>query len=104
MIVWNRLRYTIWAPAYDALVGTVGFAAARRVSIERLKLATWRSHSGVRQVPSRRRTPLAEASAAQRDREAAVFGCSMQRSHLKRFVRSSERASAGQLPTSPANL
>jgi phosphatidylethanolamine/phosphatidyl-N-methylethanolamine N-methyltransferase len=39
MIVWNRLRYTIWAPAYDALVGTVGFAAARRLSIERLKLA-----------------------------------------------------------------
>ena len=37
--MWNRLRYTIWAPAYDALVGTVGFAAARRLSIERLKLA-----------------------------------------------------------------
>jgi SAM-dependent methyltransferase len=39
MIMWNRLRYTIWAPAYDALVGTVGFAAARRLSIDRLKLA-----------------------------------------------------------------
>jgi hypothetical protein len=24
MIMWNRLRYTIWAPAYDALVGAVG--------------------------------------------------------------------------------
>ena len=39
MIMWDRLRYTIWAPAYDALVGTVGFAAARRLSIDRLKLA-----------------------------------------------------------------
>jgi len=39
MIMWNRLRYTIWAPAYDALVGAVGFAAARRLSIDRLKLA-----------------------------------------------------------------
>ena len=39
MITWNRLRYTIWAPAYDALVGAVGFAAARRLSIDRLKLA-----------------------------------------------------------------
>jgi phosphatidylethanolamine/phosphatidyl-N-methylethanolamine N-methyltransferase len=39
MIMWNRLRYTIWAPAYDALVGAMGFAAARRLSIDRLKLA-----------------------------------------------------------------
>ena len=39
MSMWNRLRYTIWAPAYDALVGAVGFAAARRLSIDRLKLA-----------------------------------------------------------------
>ena len=39
MIMWNRLRYTIWAPAYDALVGVGGFAAARRLSIDRLKLA-----------------------------------------------------------------
>src|SRR6185503_5458862 len=37
--MWNRLRYTIWAPAYDALVGAAGFAAARRLSIDRLKLA-----------------------------------------------------------------
>jgi phosphatidylethanolamine/phosphatidyl-N-methylethanolamine N-methyltransferase len=39
MIMWNRVRYTIWAPAYDAVVGAVGFAAARRLSIDRLKLA-----------------------------------------------------------------
>jgi len=39
MIVWDRLRYTIWAPVYDALVRAMGFAAARRSSIERLKLA-----------------------------------------------------------------
>jgi ubiquinone/menaquinone biosynthesis C-methylase UbiE len=38
MIMWNRLRYTIWAPAYDALVGAAGFDAARRLSIDRLKL------------------------------------------------------------------
>jgi phosphatidylethanolamine/phosphatidyl-N-methylethanolamine N-methyltransferase len=39
MSVWNRLRYTVWAPVYDALVGAVGFGAARRLSIDRLKLA-----------------------------------------------------------------
>lgn len=38
MSVWNRLRYTIWAPAYDAVVGAVGFGEARRLSIDRLKL------------------------------------------------------------------
>jgi phosphatidylethanolamine/phosphatidyl-N-methylethanolamine N-methyltransferase len=38
MIVWNRLRYTAWAPAYDVIVGALGFNAARRVSIERLRL------------------------------------------------------------------
>ncbi len=37
--MWNRLRYTIWAPAYDALVGAGGFTTARRLSIHRLKLA-----------------------------------------------------------------
>jgi phosphatidylethanolamine/phosphatidyl-N-methylethanolamine N-methyltransferase len=39
MNMWNRRRYTIWAPAYDALVAAVGFDAARRLSIDRLKLA-----------------------------------------------------------------
>lgn len=37
--MWNRLRYTIWAPAYDAMVRWVGFDAARRLSIDRLRLA-----------------------------------------------------------------
>jgi SAM-dependent methyltransferase len=37
--MWNRLRYTIWAPAYDALVGAVEFGAARRLSTDRLQLA-----------------------------------------------------------------
>jgi ubiquinone/menaquinone biosynthesis C-methylase UbiE len=36
--MWNRLRYTVWAPIYDALVGAVGFTNARRDSIERLGL------------------------------------------------------------------
>ena len=36
--MWNRLRYTAWAPIYDALVGAVGFTNARRHSIERLGL------------------------------------------------------------------
>jgi phosphatidylethanolamine/phosphatidyl-N-methylethanolamine N-methyltransferase len=39
MIMWNRLRYTIWAPAYDAIVRAAGFDAARRLSIDRLRLA-----------------------------------------------------------------
>jgi ubiquinone/menaquinone biosynthesis C-methylase UbiE len=38
-MMWNRLRYTVWAPAYDALVRAAGFDAARRLSIERLQLA-----------------------------------------------------------------
>ena len=38
-MMWNRLRYTLWAPAYDALVHAAGFDAARRVSIDRLRLA-----------------------------------------------------------------
>lgn len=39
MMKWNRLRYTLWAPAYDALVRAAGFDAARRLSIGRLRLA-----------------------------------------------------------------
>jgi phosphatidylethanolamine/phosphatidyl-N-methylethanolamine N-methyltransferase len=35
---WNRLRYTVWAPWYDALVALPGFEDARRRSIERLAL------------------------------------------------------------------
>jgi ubiquinone/menaquinone biosynthesis C-methylase UbiE len=38
-MMWNRLRYTAWAPAYDALVHAAGFDAARRGSIDRLQLA-----------------------------------------------------------------
>ncbi|MCC7181672.1 MAG: methyltransferase domain-containing protein [Acidobacteria bacterium] len=36
--MWNRLRYTFWAPAYDAIAGAAGFDAARRLSIGRLQL------------------------------------------------------------------
>jgi ubiquinone/menaquinone biosynthesis C-methylase UbiE len=39
MMMWNRLRYTFWAPAYDAIVRAAGFDAARRLSIDRLRLA-----------------------------------------------------------------
>jgi ubiquinone/menaquinone biosynthesis C-methylase UbiE len=38
-MMWDRLRYTVWAPAYDALVGAAGFDVARRLSIDRLRLA-----------------------------------------------------------------
>ena len=38
-MMWNRLRYTAWAPAYDAIAGAAGFDAARRQSIERLLLS-----------------------------------------------------------------
>jgi phosphatidylethanolamine/phosphatidyl-N-methylethanolamine N-methyltransferase len=38
--MWNRLRYTIWAPVYDAVVGAAGFNTARRLSIDRLRLAS----------------------------------------------------------------
>jgi ubiquinone/menaquinone biosynthesis C-methylase UbiE len=38
--MWNRLRYTVWAPAYDALARAAGFDAARRLSIDRLRLAS----------------------------------------------------------------
>lgn len=37
--MWNRLRYTIWAPAYDAMARAAGFDSARRLSINRLRLA-----------------------------------------------------------------
>ena len=37
--MWNRLRYTVWAPAYDLIANAAGFEAARRLSIERLQLA-----------------------------------------------------------------
>jgi ubiquinone/menaquinone biosynthesis C-methylase UbiE len=37
--MWNRLRYTVWAPAYDAVARAAGFDAARRLSINRLRLA-----------------------------------------------------------------
>jgi ubiquinone/menaquinone biosynthesis C-methylase UbiE len=38
--MWNRLRYTVWAPAYDAIVRAAGFDTARRSSIDRLALAS----------------------------------------------------------------
>ena len=38
--MWNRLRYTVWAPAYDAIARAAGFDTARRLSIERLRLAS----------------------------------------------------------------
>ena len=37
--MWNRLRYTIWAPAYDSIARAAGFDTARRLSIDRLRLA-----------------------------------------------------------------
>jgi ubiquinone/menaquinone biosynthesis C-methylase UbiE len=36
--MWNRLRYTLWAPAYDAIARLAGFEDARRLSTERLRL------------------------------------------------------------------
>jgi phosphatidylethanolamine/phosphatidyl-N-methylethanolamine N-methyltransferase len=36
--MWNRLRYTVWAPIYDTLAGAVGFDPVRRESIARLDL------------------------------------------------------------------
>jgi phosphatidylethanolamine/phosphatidyl-N-methylethanolamine N-methyltransferase len=38
--MWNRLRYSSWAPWYDALVGAAGFEEARRRSIDHLALAS----------------------------------------------------------------
>ena len=37
--MWNRVRYTFWAPVYDRIAGAAGFAEARRRSIDRLRLA-----------------------------------------------------------------
>jgi phosphatidylethanolamine/phosphatidyl-N-methylethanolamine N-methyltransferase len=37
-MMWDRLRYTAWAPAYDMAARAAGFEAARRLSIERLQL------------------------------------------------------------------
>ena len=37
--MWNRLRYTLWAPAYDAIARRAGFDGGRRLSIDRLRLA-----------------------------------------------------------------
>lgn len=36
--MWNRIRYTLWAPFYDPFVAAVGFDAYRRQSIARLRL------------------------------------------------------------------
>lgn len=36
--MWDRVRYTFWAPFYDLMSGAVGFERARRASIDRLKL------------------------------------------------------------------
>lgn len=36
--MWNRLRYTVWAPAYDAMARAAGFDTARQLSIDRLRL------------------------------------------------------------------
>jgi ubiquinone/menaquinone biosynthesis C-methylase UbiE len=37
--MWNRIRYTFWAPVYDLVAGAAAFADARRRSIDRLQLA-----------------------------------------------------------------
>ncbi|HET9264239.1 MAG TPA: methyltransferase domain-containing protein [Vicinamibacterales bacterium] len=36
--MWNRIRYTLWAPFYDPFVAAVGFDALRRQSIDHLRL------------------------------------------------------------------
>lgn len=36
--MWNRVRYTFWAPFYDAIAGAAHFEGARRTSIARLGL------------------------------------------------------------------
>lgn len=36
--MWNRIRYTLWAPFYDPFVAAVGFDAHRRRSIDHLRL------------------------------------------------------------------
>jgi hypothetical protein len=37
-IVWNRIRYTFWAPWYDTLVAAADFGMARQRSIQGLGL------------------------------------------------------------------
>jgi ubiquinone/menaquinone biosynthesis C-methylase UbiE len=39
MTGWNRLRYSVWAPAYDAILCAAGLEGARATSIDRLRLA-----------------------------------------------------------------
>lgn len=36
--MWDRIRYTAWAPIYDAVVGVVSFDSWRRLSIQSLNL------------------------------------------------------------------
>lgn len=36
--MWDRVRYTFWAPFYDSIAGAVGFERARQLSIDRLRL------------------------------------------------------------------
>jgi ubiquinone/menaquinone biosynthesis C-methylase UbiE len=36
--MWDRVRYTFWAPFYDAIAGAVGFERGRQASIHRLHL------------------------------------------------------------------
>src|SRR5690554_3648877 len=39
-LLWNRLRYSVWAPVYDVIArAPAGFDEARRRSIDRLQLA-----------------------------------------------------------------
>ena len=38
--MWNRLRYSFWAPWYDTMVGAARFEEARRRSINYLALAS----------------------------------------------------------------
>jgi ubiquinone/menaquinone biosynthesis C-methylase UbiE len=38
--MWNRIRYTFWAPMYDAIAGAANFGNARRRSIDRLRLGS----------------------------------------------------------------
>jgi phosphatidylethanolamine/phosphatidyl-N-methylethanolamine N-methyltransferase len=47
-IVWNRLRYTVWAPWSDALVAAAEFGHARRRSLEGLEPPSRRSRASHR--------------------------------------------------------
>ena len=38
MISWDRIRYSVWAPIYDALASPGGFGRARRRSLDGLEL------------------------------------------------------------------